>query len=328
MKHLDREAFDRARQFLKTQARPLERTLFEHRFEAAPAQRVIEELAHFQNTDGGFGHALEPDLRTPTSSVLATGIGLRILRETSAPADRPLVRRSVEYLLAAFDDEAKVWRVAPLDTNAHPHAGWWHDEDGSLARTFDDFLVIPRAEIVGLLHTYSALVPSGWLEAVTEHTVVGIETIKPLGSGGGDDLVYALSLAETEALPSRLRERLLARIRTVVPKVVSHDPLEWDTYCVLPLKVAPSPRSAVADLIGDALQDHLDYQIEHQSPEGTWDPVWTWADTYPEAWEQAEREWRGHLTLETLTSLRAFGRIEIQKAASSDVTANGWRSDR
>jgi uncharacterized protein YfaS (alpha-2-macroglobulin family) len=122
MKHLNHEAFDRARQFLKAQARPLERALFEHRFEAAPAQRVFEELTHFQNSDGGFGHALEPDLRTPTSSALATGIGLRILREIGAPVDDALVRRAVEYLLAAFDDEAKVWRVAPHDTNNHPHA--------------------------------------------------------------------------------------------------------------------------------------------------------------------------------------------------------------
>ena len=62
MKQLSHEAFDRARQFLKTQARPLDRALFEYRFEDGPIEPVIEELARFQNDDGGFGNGLELDI--------------------------------------------------------------------------------------------------------------------------------------------------------------------------------------------------------------------------------------------------------------------------
>ena len=312
MKQLSLEAFDRACQFIKTQARPLDRAMFEHLFEAAPAESVMAELTHFQNEDGGFGRALEPDLRTPSSSALATGIGLRTLKELGCSADHPMVRQAVSYLLATFDHQAKVWRVAPHDTNAFPHAGWWHDEDGSLARTFDGFLIIPRAEIVGLLHHFAPLVPAEWLSDLTEGTVTDIEVIKALGTGGGDDLSYALSLAETEELPSHFKRRLITRIRAVTPAVVSRNPQEWDSYCITPLKLASSPQSVVADLLWDDLQAHLDYQIDHQTPEGTWDPVWTWGDFYPDAWEQAKLEWRGHLTLNTLIALQAFGRIEEQ----------------
>ncbi len=56
---------------------------------------------------------------------------------------------------------------------------------------------------------------------------------------------------------------------------------------------------------------HLDYQIMHQTPEGPWDPDWSWGGSYPESWKQAKQEWRGQRTLETLTALRAFGRIEV-----------------
>ena len=87
MKTLSRVAFDRALDFVKAQARPLDRALFEHRFEGAAAERVIAELARFQNDDGGFGHALEPDLRTPTSSALATELGLRTLEELGCASD-------------------------------------------------------------------------------------------------------------------------------------------------------------------------------------------------------------------------------------------------
>jgi hypothetical protein len=312
MLRLNREAFERARMFLKTQARPLDRAVFGYRFEGSPAEVVIAELAHYQNGDGGFGRALEPDLRTPTSSALATGIGLRVLKELNCPADDAMVKQSVQFLLETVDQEKKVWRVAPHDTNKFPHAPWWHDEAGSLARTFDDFQIIPRAEIVGLLHHFSDLVPGDWLDDLTQRTVACIETIEALGTGGGDDLAYALSLAGTEVLPYALKRRLLSRIRGVVPSAVSRNPKEWGSYCISPLKIAPSPQSPVADLLWDDLQAHLDYQIDHQTPEGTWDPVWSWGDFYPDVWEEAKLEWRGHLTLETLTALHAFGRIEAQ----------------
>jgi hypothetical protein len=111
VKKLSREAFNQARQFLKTQARPLDRALFEYRFENASAERVVDELARFQNDDGGFGHALEPDLRTPTSSALATGIGLGLLQESDRAADHPLVQAAVQFLLATFDAQRQVWRL-------------------------------------------------------------------------------------------------------------------------------------------------------------------------------------------------------------------------
>ena len=311
MKRLSLEQFRRARHFLRTEARAVDRARFEHRFEGAPPEKVTEELAAYQNTDGGFGHALEPDVRTPSSSALATGIGLGILKELDCPAADPMVDRAVAFLLQTFDPEKQGWRVIPRDANDHPHAPWWHDEDGSLARTFDGFVVIPRAQLVALLHHYAELVPRDWLETVAESTVSAVNTLEEEAfAGGGDTLRYALELAETGALPRHAQDRLVGRLREVTLAIVSREPDQWDEYCATPLKIAPSPDVIVADLIWDDLQRHLDYQIEHQTPAGTWEPSWTWGGLYPEAWEQAKTEWRGHLTLETLASLEAFGRLE------------------
>ncbi len=323
MRKLSRQAFDQARHFLKTQARPLERALFDYCFETGSPETVIAELARFQNADGGFGHALEPDMRTPTSSALATGMGMRILADVVssqdlASSETPFIfEHAVKFLRDTFDPQTKVWRVVPHDANAYPHAPWWHDDNGSLVRTFDEFLIIPRAQLVGLLHRrdlcphYASLVPSSWLEAVTEATVGDILAMEEDAfGGGGDTLRYALDLAETDILPQTYKKRLIPRLRDLTSVVVNRDPAAWDSYCAPPLKIAPSPDSAVADVLADALQDHLDYQIDHQTAEGTWEPTWTWSEFYPDTWEQAKLEWRGVLTLDTLRSLDAFGRIE------------------
>ena len=306
MNSMDRPSFDRARRFLKTAARSLERARFEFHFEAAPPELVVAALARFQNPDGGFGHALEPDVRTPSSSALATGIALNILREVGATAEQPMVQRAVHYLARTWDMDGWTWRVVPADTNHYPHAPWWHDDDGSLARTFDSFLVIPRAQLVAHLNAYAQLVPGDWLAAVTEATVRDIEEVEPLGSGGGDDLRYVLELASERTVPVRQRDRLLRRLQAVVPAAVSLEPAEWESYSITPLKVAPTPSSPLADLVRDGLEAYLDFQLAQQQADGGWEPVWTWAGHYPDVWPQAAAEWRGELTLQMLLALRAW----------------------
>ncbi|MEJ2754005.1 MAG: hypothetical protein P8169_15225, partial [Chloroflexota bacterium] len=103
MKTLGPDNFARARAYLLNEARPLERSLFRYHFEDRTAVAVWQELAAFQNGDGGFGHALEPDVRTPTSSALATGIALRILAEIGAPPEHPMAQDAVGYLKKTLD---------------------------------------------------------------------------------------------------------------------------------------------------------------------------------------------------------------------------------
>ena len=310
MKKLSKEAFARARDFLLTRARPLERALFVNRFDEGPDTAILAALTRYQNADGGFGNALEPDVRVPVSSALAPGLALNILKTQGVPYTHPLVSGAVGYLLNSFDYDHQLWRVVPPETNDYPHAPWWHDEDNSLAETFDDFQVVPRAQIVGLLHHYAELVDVSWLLDLTDETVAAIEAMEAEQfGGGGDTLVYALSLAETETVPEEYRARLLPYLREVAGVVVSRDPAQWDSYVAPPLKLAPLPTSPVAELLYDDLQRHLDYVIEDQREAGYWEPSWSWGKAYPAAWEQAREEWRGVLTLDTLSSLKAWGRL-------------------
>lgn len=275
----------------------------------ASPEDVWEQLSTFRNDDGGFGHGLEPDVRTPCSSALATALAVRVLRDTGCSAGHPMVREAIDFLIETYDSKTHVWRVVPKSTNDHPHAPWWHDEDGSLSRTFDGYLVIPRALIVSHLHVYE-LVPKDLLDEVTEATVSTLEKIPVLGEGGGSDLEYAVELAQTPRLPDVDRERLRAKILQAIPDVVVRDPGKWGTYCIILLRAVRSPTALGADLITEELAAHLDYVIRDRQSDGSWIPSWFWGNAYPDIWPQAETEWRGILTLENLMTLSAFGRIE------------------
>ena len=294
-----------------TQARPLEKAIINLEFGNGSVADVLVQLAKYQNPDGGFGQGLEPDLRTPTSSALCTEMGLRMLAELNTPADHPMVEAAVNYLLDTFDPETQVWRVISDDSNNHPHAPWWQDEAGSLMRTFDDFLVIPRAGVLAALYHYTDLVLGEWLTKVTEVTISDIEKLETEKfGGGGDTLVYALRLAAAPGLASSFKSRIVPRLLEVADEVVTRDPQAWVSYSVPPLKLAPTPDSLAAEMLFDDLQIYLDYLIGQQTDEGFWKPTWNWGDFYPNDWMIAEQEWRGVLTLDMLLALRAFNRID------------------
>ena len=90
MKRLSKKALKQAETFLQTQARPLEQALFATFLRGAPTEWALTELASFQNSDGGFGHGLEPDLQLADSSVLATTVALQHLRDLGVSSNHLL----------------------------------------------------------------------------------------------------------------------------------------------------------------------------------------------------------------------------------------------
>src|SRR5438445_13635990 len=97
---LSKERLEAARTFMKAEARPLDLALWRLAFEGGDGAAAVAALAPFQNTDGGFGHGLEPDLATPASSGIATSVGLRHLRRARASADHHVVRAAVGWTAA------------------------------------------------------------------------------------------------------------------------------------------------------------------------------------------------------------------------------------
>jgi uncharacterized damage-inducible protein DinB len=305
------EAFALARDYIFNHGRALEQELFRYEFEEGDKTAVVEALSAYANPDGGFGQALEPDVRTPSSSALATEIALRHLIALEVPAKHPLVAGALRYLQDTYDPQTKTWRVIPEDSNDYPHAPWWHDdEDGSLARTFDEFEIIPRAGLVAALHAYREALPPGWLDEIAEDTAASILRNRSLGEGGGDDLVYAFRLADSGALVHPLVSSVYEHLLLRAQDTVNRYPDTWDTYGLKPLKLAgEDPDAPVATLLDRGVQRQLNYEIEHQHEDGAWNPNWDWGEAYPEAWVQAREEWCGELTLAMLKALRAYGRL-------------------
>ena len=289
------DAFAAGERFLLAQARLVERRLFAARFQGAPAGGVIDALRGYQNDDGGFGHALEPDVRCPASLPIAVEIALRAQAQAGA-ADPDMLRRACDYLArtaAAAGAGGAVSLASPV-IEAYPRAV--HMTDWTYIPGLN-----PTAGLAGLLYRLDFDHP--WRAEATEYCWRTL-TDNPL-----PDEVHALS----EVLVFLAHVPDSDRADRYAGKVVEHltrqemfhlDP-DAPGYGLTPLHIAPAPDSRWRALFRDAdINGHLDHLARAQQPDGGW----------PIAWEppsDASRlAWRGIVTLEALHTLSSYGRLD------------------
>lgn len=303
---LSTQALARARAFLTDHARPLERARAEHLFDGGSAEPVLDELRRYQNSDGGFGHGLEPDLQTPDSSVLATTVALQLLGTLQLDESHPLIRGAMTYLRSTYSEEFDTWPIIPETVDNAPHAPWWQPRAMDPAQAARQF-INPRAEVIGYLFTYASYSTPEFrtrlLKSQLDHLNEQSDAIEM------HELLCLLRLLRAPMLPDGPRQTLAETLTRVVSATVSTEPGEWRGYGLRPADVVDGPDSPFVPLLGDATALDLDARIEAQGADGAWSPPWNWGDLHPEAWARARTEWSGVLTLNTLAALQQFGRL-------------------
>ena len=135
--------FDRAETFIWQNARLLERQQFAYHFKGGSRASVIAALRAYQNSDGGFGNALEPDVRCPESQPVPVQHAFEIL--DTVGFDREMVQQTCDYLMMIATPEGGVPWLLP-SAHHYPRASWWNTVDSPPAS------LNPTAAIAGLLH--------------------------------------------------------------------------------------------------------------------------------------------------------------------------------
>ena len=288
------DAFAAGDRFLLNDARLLERRLFASCFLGQPATGVVDALRGYQNTDGGFGHALEPDTRCPASLPIYVETAFQALA-TAGTVDHDMVTRACDFL-ARTAEQAGAGGAVPLAFDvieSFPRAAHWGEW------TYQPALN-PTAGLTGLL--YQLGIDHPWRAAGTAYCWQQLE------SGGLPDDAHALkeTLVFLEHVPDRDRAdqhaAALAKNLASVP-MIQLDP-DATGYGLTPLDLAPLATSRWRALFTDAQIDaHLDRLQKKQQADGGWPIAWE-----PPS-EAARYEWRGVVTLGALRTLTSYGRI-------------------
>jgi hypothetical protein len=117
-------SFSKARDFVYQHGTLWERALFAHLFEQGSRERVLRCLAPCQNDDGGWGHAVEHDIRTPASHAVAVEYALGVLAEFKL-ANPESVARTAAWCEAS-QAESGEFSIGEA-FHRYPRAGWWQE---------------------------------------------------------------------------------------------------------------------------------------------------------------------------------------------------------
>jgi len=288
------DAFAAGSRFLLNQARLLERRLFTTCFGGEPAARVVDALRGYQNDDGGFGHALEPDVRCPFSLPIYVEIAFQALA-TAGTADHDMVTRAGDFLARAAKEAGAGGAVPPAFPviESFPRAVHWSEWTHQPGLN-------PTAGLAGLL--YQLGVDHPWRSAGAAYCWQQLES----GAVPGDAHVLKEVLVFLEHVPDRDRAEKCAA--ALAPNLASIPMFHLDPdapgYGLSPLDVAPQATSRWRALFTDAqIGAHLDRLQKDQQADGGWPITWE-----PPS-QAAVSEWRGIVTLGALRTLTSYGRL-------------------
>ncbi|WP_158846357.1 hypothetical protein [Saccharothrix deserti] len=282
-----------ARSFLWLNARVLEQRRFLHLFDGGPVEPVTAAVLAYRNDDGGFGHALEPDGRGPTSQPLHTYTALSLFDELGVTDH---VGQACDFLTTITNPDGGVPNSLATARD-HPHAPWWQvSEDSDLLMT---------ALLASVLHKMGVEHP--WLGGATAFCWQRIGDLAKTHPYEANASVRFLDHVPDRPRAEREAQRLgeLVRDQGLVDVGEGQAPEGYaagETH--KPNHYAPTPDSLARRWFSDDEMDRdLDELAAAQREDGGWTfpwPAWTPVTTY---------EWRPVITIEALLTLRAYGRI-------------------
>ena len=282
---------DEGARFIWENARHLERAIFDFHFFDGPAVRIIEILRTYQNKDGGFGHALEPDVRAPESQPLFIEFGLHTLYECNL-RDPEMTTKICDFISKHADLEQGIPTLFP-SAQGYPKAAHWNTpyaESPSLDRL---------AGLVGLANWQGVSHP--WLEQAVERCLENIATIHYT-----DAHTILTAFCLLESLPNREDSNdLFDKLRQELSEAnffFAETP--FSGYGLTPLTFAPTPDSFCSRIFSNKqIENHLADLQTKQVADGGWPLEWE-----PPG-EMARMEWRSHRTVKALITLRAYKKI-------------------
>ena len=279
-------------------ARPLELAVYKYFFEHESNQAVIDELSKFQNADGGFGHALEPDFFNPNSNPIVTNDAISTLSRVNAlDGDSDIVNGIVRYLesLDSFDEDKKRWLFAIDSNKDYPHAIWWEKKGDGISK-FN-----PSVSLAAFMVCYGNRT-SLYEEIIKE----GFEYLQTGGEISGDDincylLAYELLTANSinDIVDLDAFKALLCKaIENCICKDIEKYGVE---YVSMPSVIfAGKYLNFISPEIKPLIAAEKDILGKLQKEDGGFDITWKWYTPYPAEYEQARAWWRPRITIEKL----------------------------
>jgi hypothetical protein len=124
---IDENQMKKIKDFIFNNSRLLERKLFSFFFEKGKKSDVIKALVAYQNSDGGFGNGIEPDLLCPDSSAIGAETAMYYF-DLLDDVDNQSVNQLIKWIIKVQNEEGIIDHP-PKNMYNYPFQKWWDGPD-------------------------------------------------------------------------------------------------------------------------------------------------------------------------------------------------------
>lgn len=313
MKKLDKKSFHEIRQWIYRNARPIELAIWQYEFEQGSKDTVLAALSFYQNEDGGFGNALEPDSWNPNSTPYTTLNAMEKLRDiTFTDITHPVMRGIFKFIESGIHRNDNGWLFNIPSNNAYPHAPWWtYDKE---ANEYESIGV--TAGIACFLLKFSDQDSKLYKLALSmvDHLIAKLNKPGNHGEMGVGGYCELMEVIPQLGLSDRYdMEFIESTVKRLVNDLIEHDISKWIYYVKTPSSFITTPNSLFYRDNEEIMLKELDYIIEKRPDNDVWGITWSWFDhnaRYPKEFAISENWWKADVAIRKMKLLRNFDRLE------------------
>lgn len=287
----------RARGFLTTHGRVLDRARLDVHLGLGDASSVLRALDAYRNSDGGYGRGLEPDLRAWGSQPAAAMHALEIIAEAS-DGGRADTRGLCDWLDRRTLADGGLPFALPID-DATGCAPFWVDADPTVSSLMMTTQVAANASRVAA--TDASVADHPWLARASAYCLDAIARIDD--TAHAYELMFAIRFLDAAAAIGTQVDPLLDHVGRYVPASGRlHVAGGAEDEMLHPLDLSPDPTGPSRRLFSDEVIAADRARLERlQQPDGGWPVDFL---SYSPA---AALEWRGYATVAAVSTLLRDG---------------------
>ncbi|WP_099329833.1 hypothetical protein [Clostridium paraputrificum] len=296
-----------AKKFILKNSRPLDIARWNYLFEDGSKEDVIKVLKTYQNDDGGFANALEPDCWNINSTPLQTWVATQIIKEINLEdKTHPIIKGILDYLSSKDEFDGHRWHgLNTVVTNDdYPHAPWWSYKQKQ------ELTYNPTASLIGFILKYAEKDTAIYRSAceLSKEAYNYFKKNFPLESMHESACFVELYHYMEECSIFNLfdMEEFKKLLQKQIKQVITYDTKIWSTdYICKPSLFINSKSSDFYLENKDICDFEYEFILKTQNEDGSWGVTWDWND-YPEQWAISKNWWQSDIIIKNIKYIREF----------------------
>ena len=298
------KVFENAKKFVYRNARPLDFALWKYHFENGSKADVLSALAAYQNADGGFAHALEPDCWNVNSNPVATWAAIGKLKQIGfGDKAHPIIAGILKYLDSGKDFADGKWYNVVRSNNDYPHAVWWGCEcdcglpDDNPTVSLAGFALKYADKGSGLYKKASEIVKLSVAQFIA-NPITEMHTLRCYMELYEYCVDVQTDLVDMAAFKTALYGAIKQTICSDIDK--------WATEYVCKPSHFFDESLLLFDIVGrDLCEKEAELIVATQQPDGAFPIIWQWYTDYKE-FEISKNWWQSSIIINNFLFLKAL----------------------